>query len=114
MPIYEYQASDETKGCDRCRNGFELMQKMSDPVLTQCPCCGVPVTKLISAHSVGASRSGLDQRAKNADFQSSSRVTEVVVDEVPGPINRASIIIITRLSTTTITPMPFTVMMLSI
>jgi len=33
MPIYEYQ-------CRACEHEFETIQKISDPVLTQCPVCG--------------------------------------------------------------------------
>lgn len=32
MPIYEYQ-------CDACDHGFEALQKISDPLLTDCPAC---------------------------------------------------------------------------
>lgn len=32
MPIYEYQ-------CDSCEHEFETLQKMSDPLLTDCPAC---------------------------------------------------------------------------
>jgi len=33
MPIYEYQ-------CRACQHEFETIQKISEPVLTQCPVCG--------------------------------------------------------------------------
>ena len=38
MPIYEY----------RCDNGdtFEVMQRMSDDTLTECPTCGAPVQRV--------------------------------------------------------------------
>lgn len=32
MPIYEYQ-------CQSCEHEFEALQKMSDPLLTDCPAC---------------------------------------------------------------------------
>jgi putative FmdB family regulatory protein len=32
MPLYEYE-------CTACGNSFEVMQKLSDPVLTDCPAC---------------------------------------------------------------------------
>lgn len=32
MPIYEYQ-------CQSCEHEFETLQKMSDPLLTDCPAC---------------------------------------------------------------------------
>lgn len=33
MPIYAYK-------CSQCGHAEDVMQKMSDPVLTQCPQCG--------------------------------------------------------------------------
>jgi len=43
MPIYEYQ-------CQSCGHQFEKLQKISDPVLKQCPHCEKPeLKKLISA-----------------------------------------------------------------
>ena len=68
MPIYEYQASEESKSCAYCRNGFEILQNLSEPALEVCPECGQRVTKQISAPSVGASQSSLDDRAKSAGF----------------------------------------------
>lgn len=42
MPIYEYQ-------CERCAHQFETMQKLSEPVLTDCPECGESaLRKLVS------------------------------------------------------------------
>jgi putative FmdB family regulatory protein len=43
MPIYEYE-------CGSCGHRFEAIQKMSDPVLKDCPSCGQSgLKKLISA-----------------------------------------------------------------
>ena len=44
MPLYEY-------GCDHCGTITELMQKMSDAPLAECPKCGAPVRKLMSRTS---------------------------------------------------------------
>jgi len=68
MPIYEYQSKDREKCCEYCRDGFECLRKISDPLLEKCPQCGAPVVKLISAPAVGLSHSGLDDRAKAAGF----------------------------------------------
>ncbi len=38
MPIYDYQCSD-------CSHTLETIQKISDPVLTECPACGKPTLK---------------------------------------------------------------------
>ncbi len=43
MPIYEYR-------CQACGHEFEKLQKISDPVITECPeCHQSEVKKLISA-----------------------------------------------------------------
>ncbi len=43
MPIYEYR-------CQSCDHDLEVMQKLSDPELSDCPACGKPeLKKLISA-----------------------------------------------------------------
>lgn len=45
MPIYEYQ-------CQDCGHQFDKLQKMNDPVLTDCPECNqASLKKLISAPS---------------------------------------------------------------
>jgi putative FmdB family regulatory protein len=48
MPIYEYQALDLNEGCIQCAKPFEVIQRISDKPLAQCPACGECVTKLIS------------------------------------------------------------------
>ncbi len=45
MPIYEYR-------CDSCGHQLEALQKMSDPLLNECPQCHEEkLTKLMSAGS---------------------------------------------------------------
>ena len=45
MPIYEYR-------CESCGHQLEAMQKMSDPLLTECPeCHEQKLKKLMSAGS---------------------------------------------------------------
>jgi len=46
MPIYEYRATGD--GCEHCRNGFEIMQSISEAPLSKCPKCQVPVRRLVS------------------------------------------------------------------
>lgn len=68
MPIYEYKASEGEKGCKHCATGFDTIQKLSEKPLTNCPECGTSIKKQISAPSLGASKTGLDDRAKAAGF----------------------------------------------
>ena len=48
MPIYEYQAVNPEGACPDCRNGFELIQQVSEKPLEKCPSCGGKVKKMIS------------------------------------------------------------------
>jgi putative FmdB family regulatory protein len=50
MPIYEYH-------CSKCGD-FEIMQKISDKPLTNCPTCRRKVSKLISSTSFQLKGSG--------------------------------------------------------
>jgi putative FmdB family regulatory protein len=43
MPIYEYR-------CGECGQEHEMLQKVSEPPLTECPACGKPaLQKMLSA-----------------------------------------------------------------
>lgn len=68
MPIYEYESVTPESGCTRCKQPFEVVQRMIDQPLTVCPDCGKPVRKIISRPSIGASTSSFDTRAKNSGF----------------------------------------------
>ena len=74
MPTYEYEAADPSKSCDTCRKGFELVRTVREPAVTECPACGAPVRKLISAPAIGRSVSALDDRAKSAGFTKLKRL----------------------------------------
>lgn len=52
MPIYEYQATGD-QHCKFCCNGFELLRKISEPKLTQCPECGAAIERKMSAPNLG-------------------------------------------------------------
>ena len=51
MPLYEYE-------CTVCGERTELIQRLSDPPLSDCPVCGKPVKKLLSAPSFQFKGSG--------------------------------------------------------
>jgi putative FmdB family regulatory protein len=74
MPIYEYQAVDESAACDACRTSFEHLQRVGETPLETCPACGARVRKLISAPAVGRSQTGFDDRAKSAGFHKLKRL----------------------------------------
>jgi putative FmdB family regulatory protein len=48
MPIYEYKAVKADQTCDKCREGFEILQGINEKPLLACPVCGKKVKKLIS------------------------------------------------------------------
>jgi len=68
MPIREYIAANPKKACRICKKGFEQVEGIDVPALEKCPECGNPVQRRISAPRIGGSKSGLDDRAKNAGF----------------------------------------------
>ena len=52
MPIYEYR-------CEDCEHQFDVLQKMSDDALTDCPECMAPsLIKLVSAPAFRLSGTG--------------------------------------------------------
>jgi putative FmdB family regulatory protein len=51
MPIYEYQ-------CESCSRRFEVMQRMTEPLLSTCEVCGGEVRRLISQTSFVLKGSG--------------------------------------------------------
>ncbi len=63
MPIYEYR-------CDACGHELEVMQKMSDDPLKECPVCKEPkLKKLISAAGFRLKGSGWYE----TDFKNSKK-----------------------------------------
>jgi putative FmdB family regulatory protein len=68
MPTYEFQALDPAQGCDYCREGFEVILRISDPPLPRCPRCGQPVRRVLFAPAVvikGTSASGAETRIRD-------------------------------------------------
>ncbi|MCP4681391.1 MAG: zinc ribbon domain-containing protein [Desulfobacterales bacterium] len=51
MPIYEYQ-------CAKCGHGTEILQKFSDPPITECELCRGKMKKLISQSTFHLKGSG--------------------------------------------------------
>lgn len=76
MPIREYQAKEDGRGCPQCRLPFERIERLRAQPLTHCPACGAGLTRLISAPRVGASRSGADDRARGAGFHKLKKISK--------------------------------------
>jgi putative FmdB family regulatory protein len=45
MPLYEYE-------CKQCQRRTEKIQKFSDPEITECPHCGGPLERVLSAPAI--------------------------------------------------------------
>jgi putative FmdB family regulatory protein len=45
MPLYEYR-------CEKCHRTFEVIQRFSDPELTECSECGGHLERLLSAPAI--------------------------------------------------------------
>lgn len=73
MPIYEYR-------CNACNHELEVMQKLSDPELSECPACGQSeLKKLISAVGFRLKGSGWYE----TDFKSGDKKKNVAKDDGP-------------------------------
>ena len=81
MPIYEYEVQNPIRSCPHCRSGFDVLQGLNEDALRACPECGHPVVKRISSHTVGGSKSGYDQRAKEAGFHKLKRADKGVYEK---------------------------------
>ena len=67
MPIYEYE-------CRACGHEFEVMQKMSEPVLVDCPDCDRPtLKKLISPVAFRLKGTGWYE----TDFKNNQKTTDI-------------------------------------
>ncbi len=85
MPLYEYQAEDTGRSCDRCREAFTVRQAMSDPPLQTCPDCGSAVRRLISTCSVSTTPS---TRAMLSDRNLKAKGFTKLVNEGGGRFRR--------------------------
>lgn len=52
MPIFEY-VPDGPEGCEQCTGGFEVIQRMDEEPLENCPSCGRPCHRVFSSFAVG-------------------------------------------------------------
>lgn len=79
MPIYCYRQVEEN-GCDLCRQGFEVRQKIADQPLQACPECGAQVKKIITTvniHTGISSGSGYTLSEKNISKHGFSQYRKV-------------------------------------
>jgi putative FmdB family regulatory protein len=72
MPIYEYRPIQS--GCSYCGRGFDVLQKISEPLLLSCPKCGAEVRRAISRFAACVSETttetaSLDSRLNNYEAE---------------------------------------------
>ncbi|MFW5816230.1 MAG: FmdB family zinc ribbon protein [Wenzhouxiangella sp.] len=85
MPFYEY-ASTEQPGCDHCRDGFTVLQRLNDPRLTTCPACGHPVRRVISPPNVVSGRAHMLKTSsiEQAGFTQYRKIGKGVYEKTAG------------------------------
>ena len=64
MPLYDY--APKSGKCARCKGGFEVMQRLSEPKLKRCPLCRKPVERLISKVALGGKYALTPNKIKNS------------------------------------------------
>jgi len=74
MPLYTYTAKTKDGSCRYCKKGFEVLQKIGDKALTECPKCGKQIKRLLSTFSMPESKNNLDSRAKAKGFHKLKKV----------------------------------------
>jgi putative FmdB family regulatory protein len=80
MPIYEYQ-------CQACQHELEALQKMSDPLLTDCPACqSTALVKKISAAGFRLKGGGWYE----TDFKSGGKKKNLAGDSGSGSTSSSS------------------------
>ena len=68
MPFYDYQ-------CEKCKETFEVLQKVSDEPLTECEKCKGPLQKVMNSmtfHLYGPGFHSTDNKRKYLKLDSSS------------------------------------------
>ncbi len=72
MPIYLYKTIE--KGCPYCKEGFEILQKVDEEPLRQCPKCKSRVKKVLCGFSIGFSKTSFERKAKEKGFHKLKKV----------------------------------------
>lgn len=86
MPFYTYQANTEEKSCEKCHDGFDVLQRLNADPLERCPECESPVKKVISAPNVVSGKAHLttDKTAEKKGFTKYKRAGKGVYEKTAG------------------------------
>ena len=70
MPIYVYEAVNNEKCCDYCKDSFEIYQQISQDALSVCPKCNSPIHRVIQAAGITVGKKHLltDSNIKKHGF----------------------------------------------
>ncbi len=82
MPIYEY--SPTSGHCDQCQGLFEVMQRVADAKLTNCPTCGQPCERRISRVALGGNWSLSESKINNSGLTQYKKVEKGVYERTAG------------------------------
>ena len=66
MPVYEYGPKGGAPGCDHCRDGFDILQRMTEDALTACPKCGGPIERIMQRAAIATPKTNTE--LKNLGF----------------------------------------------
>jgi len=82
MPIYEY--APISGHCETCNGLFEVVQRIADAKLTQCPRCGRACERRISAVALGGAWSVSDDRIRNSGLTKYKKAGDGVYERTAG------------------------------
>ena len=82
MPYYDYAPTSGS--CDKCRGVFEVFQRISEDKLTQCPTCGQPCERLITAAAIGGKYSTSNSRVKELGMTKYVKAGDGVYERAAG------------------------------
>jgi len=82
MPLYVY--APLSGQCDQCHGHFEVMQRLAEDKLTQCPTCAKPCERQICAVRLGGKYSTSDSAVKAAGMTKYRKAESGVYERVVG------------------------------
>lgn len=82
MPIYVYAPS--SGHCERCAGKFEVVQRLAEDRLTQCPHCGQPCERQVCSVALGGKYSTSEAAIKNSGFTRYQKVENGVYERTAG------------------------------
>jgi putative FmdB family regulatory protein len=82
MPLYEY--APRSGECKQCNGRFEVVQKLSEEKLTQCPTCAQPCERQISRVALGGKYATNDQAIKSSGMTAYRKAEDGVYERTVG------------------------------